>query len=71
MRLDPGSVIERLSAMPSSSPIKRMLRAPLHFIPPGLRVPVVRGRFKASGGLWGQASIAAGWEHMIGRNRGS
>lgn len=43
MRLDPGSVIERLSAMPSSSPIKRMLRAPLHFIPPSLQVPVVRG----------------------------
>ena len=43
MRLDPGSFIERLSAMPSTSPIKRVLRAPLHFIPPGLQVPVVRG----------------------------
>jgi FkbM family methyltransferase len=43
MRLDPGSVIERLSAMPSSSPIKRMLRVPLQFIPRGLQVPVVRG----------------------------
>jgi FkbM family methyltransferase len=36
-------VIDRLSAMPSSSPIKRLLRAPLHFIPPGLKVAVVRG----------------------------
>jgi FkbM family methyltransferase len=43
MRLDPGSVIERLSAMPNSSPIKRLLRAPLHFMPAGLKVPVVRG----------------------------
>jgi len=43
MRLDAGSVIDRLSAMPSGSPIKRLLRAPLQFIPPGLQVPVVRG----------------------------
>ena len=43
MRLDAGFVINRLSAMPNSSPIKRLLRAPLHFIPPGLKVAVVRG----------------------------
>lgn len=39
MKLD---VMYRLTAMPSS-PIKRLLRAPLHFIPPGLHVPVVGG----------------------------
>jgi hypothetical protein len=43
MRFDAGSVIDRLSAMPSNNPIKRLLRAPLHFIPTGLKVPVVRG----------------------------
>jgi FkbM family methyltransferase len=43
MRLDAGSVIDRLSAMPNNSPIKRLLRAPLHFIPASLKVPVVRG----------------------------
>jgi FkbM family methyltransferase len=43
MKLDAGSVIDRLSAMPNNSPIKRLLRAPLHFIPTGLKVPVVRG----------------------------
>src|ERR1700733_6735345 len=43
MKLDAGSVIDRLSAMPNNSPIKRLLRAPLHFIPPGLKVVVVGG----------------------------
>jgi FkbM family methyltransferase len=43
MRLDASSVLNRLSIMPNSSPIKRLLRAPLHFIPPGLEVPVVGG----------------------------
>jgi FkbM family methyltransferase len=43
MKLDAGSVIDRLSAMPNTNPIKRLLRAPLHFIPPGLQVPVIRG----------------------------
>ena len=43
MKLDAGSVIDRLSAMPSTNPIKRLLRAPLHFIPPGLRMPVMGG----------------------------
>ena len=37
MKLDAGSVIDRLSAMPNTNPIKRLLRAPLHFIPPGLQ----------------------------------
>jgi FkbM family methyltransferase len=43
MRLHAGSVIGRLSGMPNSSPIKRLLRAPLHFIPRGLAVPVMGG----------------------------
>jgi hypothetical protein len=43
MKFHVGSVIGRLSAMPNSSPIKRLLRTPLHFIPPGLTVPVVDG----------------------------
>lgn len=43
MRLSPGSAIERLCAMPGRSPLRRLLRAPLDFIPPGLQVAVVRG----------------------------
>jgi FkbM family methyltransferase len=43
MKLDPGSIIDRLSAMPSNNPIKRMLRAPINLIPPGLQIPVLRG----------------------------
>ncbi len=43
MRLDAGFVINRLSAIPSGNPIKRLLRAPLQFIPRGLQVRVVRG----------------------------
>lgn len=43
MKLDVSCVLGRLSAMPSRSPLKRLLRAPLQFIPPGLKVPVVRG----------------------------
>jgi FkbM family methyltransferase len=43
VKLGAGFMIDRLSAMPNSSPIKRLLRAPLHFIPPGLKVAVVRG----------------------------
>lgn len=43
MRLSAGVVLDRISSMSNSSPIKRLLRAPLHFIPPGLQVPVVRG----------------------------
>ena len=43
MKFHAGSVIGRLSAMPNSSPVKRLLRTPLHFIPPGLSVPVMGG----------------------------
>jgi FkbM family methyltransferase len=43
MRLNARSVIGRLSFMPNTSPLKRLLRAPLHFIPPGLKVVVVGG----------------------------
>jgi FkbM family methyltransferase len=50
MRLDASSVIDRLSVMPNSSPIKRLLRAPLHFIPSGLKVHVVGGPLQ--GKLW-------------------
>ena len=49
MRLDPGSVIERLSAMPSRSPSNAYC-APLQFIPPGLPVPGCEGRCRASDG---------------------
>jgi FkbM family methyltransferase len=43
MRLDASPVIGRFTSMPNTSPIKRLLRAPLHFIPPGLAVVVMSG----------------------------
>jgi FkbM family methyltransferase len=43
MRFHARSVIGRLSFMPNTSPLKRLLRTPLHFIPPSLKVPVVGG----------------------------
>ena len=43
MRLSADRVIGRLAALSSRSPIKRALRAPLQFIPPGLKVSVLGG----------------------------
>ena len=58
MNLGLGSVIDRLSAAPSSSPIKRLLRAPLNFIPPGLKVTVVRGPLQGKRWIVGSSTHA-------------
>jgi FkbM family methyltransferase len=60
MKLDVSLVIGRLSALPSRSPIKRLLRAPLQFIPPGLRVPVVGGPLQGKRWIVG-SSISRCW----------
>ncbi len=54
------SVISRLSAIPSNSPLKSLLRVPLHFIPSGLRVPVVSGPLQGKQWVVG-SSIHACW----------
>ena len=58
MNLGLGSVIDRLSATPGNSPIKRLLRAPLDFIPPGLKVTVVRGPLQGSRWIVGSSTHA-------------
>jgi FkbM family methyltransferase len=60
MKLGLDSVIDCLSAIPSSSPLKRLLRTPLHFIPSDLRVPVVRGPLQGKRWIVG-SSIHACW----------
>jgi hypothetical protein len=55
-----SSVIDRLSATPNSSPIKRLLRTSLDFIPPGITVTVVRGPLQGKRWIVG-SSIHACW----------
>jgi FkbM family methyltransferase len=60
MNLGMSFVIGRLSAMPSRSPVKRLLRAPLQFIPPSLEVPVVGGPLQGKRWIVG-SSISRCW----------
>jgi len=60
MKLGLDSVIDRISAAPSSGPLKRLLRTPLHFIPSGLKVAVVRGPLQGKRWIVG-SSIHACW----------
>ena len=60
MNLGVNFVIGRLSAMPSRSHVKRLLRAPLQFIPPGLAVPVVGGPLQGKRWIVG-SSISRCW----------
>ena len=60
MKLGLASVIDRVSAMPSSSPLKRLLRTPLYLVPSGLRVPVVHGPLQGRRWIVG-SSIHACW----------
>ncbi len=60
MKLGLDSVVDHLSTLPSSSPLKRLMRAPLHFIPSGLKVVVVRGPLQGKRWIVG-SSIHACW----------
>jgi FkbM family methyltransferase len=55
-----SGLIGRLSAMPNHNPVKRLLRAPLHFIPPGLTVPVLGGPLRGKRWIAG-SSINRCW----------
>jgi FkbM family methyltransferase len=58
MNLGLGSVIDHLSAAPSSSPIKRLLRTPLNLIPAGLKVTVIRGPLQGKRWIVGSSTHA-------------
>jgi FkbM family methyltransferase len=60
MKLQMNLVIDRLSAMPSSNPIKRLLRTPLHLIPRGLTVAVMDGPLQGKRWIVG-SSIHGCW----------
>ena len=60
MNLGLVSFVERLSAISSSSRLKPLLRMPLHFIPSGLRVPVVSGPLQGRRWIVG-SSIHSCW----------
>jgi len=58
MNLGIGSIIDHLSAAPSTSPIKRLLRKPLDFIPSGLKITVIRGPLQGKGWVVGSSTHA-------------
>jgi FkbM family methyltransferase len=60
MNLGLGYVIDHLSATPSGSPIKRLLRTPLNLLPPGLQVTIVHGPLQGKRWIVG-SSIHACW----------
>jgi FkbM family methyltransferase len=61
MKLGLDSVIDRVSAIPSGSPLKRLLRTPLNYIPSGLRVPVMHGPLQGKRWIVGSSIHACWW----------